>query len=75
MLATWLVITTIWAVASLGLYVQAGLDGHRGEALVMAALFVASGTAAAVVWKVVVDQLESGSEDEEKTRASEHQGG
>ena len=68
MLATWLVITTAWAVVSLGLHARAALDGHRGEALAMAALFVASGTAAAVVWKAVVDLLESGSEGEEKTR-------
>ena len=72
-LATWLVINTTWAVVSLGLYVQAGLDGHRDEMLVMAALFVGSGTAVAAVWMAVVNQLESGSEGAEKTRDPDHQ--
>lgn len=67
-LATWLVIATIWAVVSLGLSLQAGLHGHRGEELVMGVLFVASGTTVVVLWKMVVDLLESGSKGEEKTR-------
>ena len=51
-----------------GLVSPGGSAWSPGEELVMGVLFVASGTTVVVLWKMVVDLLESGSKGEEKTR-------